>query len=186
MGVSGVGTGTGAYGSSTTGHTGTHGTTGFGSRDTSFPEGTTGTYGQTTVGGGIVGTSGTSGFSSAGTGAHGPSHTSGLPEGSTGPHNSRAANAADPRVDSDRDGSHQLGNRGVGAGAGTTNYGSSTGTHGTQGTSMGGAGGAYGTGPAPNTAGPHKSDMLNKADPRVDSNLDGSKTVGRDKTFERS
>ncbi|KAI8725171.1 hypothetical protein NCS52_00087500 [Fusarium sp. LHS14.1] len=215
-----AGTGTGAYGSSTTGHTGTHGThgtTGFGSRDTSLPEGTTGphnsrianaadprvdsdrdgsrtagtgTYGQTTVGGGIGGTTGTSGFSSAGTGAHGPSHTSGLPEGSTGPHNSRVANAADPRVDSDRDGSHHLGNRGAGGvGAGTTNYGSSTGTHGThgtQGTSMGGAGGAYGTGPAPNTAGPHKSDMLNKADPRVDSDLDGSKTVGGDKTFERS
>jgi len=28
--------------------------------------------------------------------------------------------------------------------------------------------------------------MINKADPRVDSDLDGSKTVGRDKTFERS
>ncbi|RMJ03527.1 hypothetical protein CDV36_014951 [Fusarium kuroshium] len=151
----------------------------------------TGTYGQTTVGGGIGGTTGTSGFASAGTGAHGPSsHSSGLPEGSTGPHNSRVANAADPRVDSDLDGSRKLGNRG--AGAETTNYGSSTGTygssgtHGTQGTSMGGAGGAYGTGPASNTAGPHKSDMLNKADPRVDSDLDGSKTVGRDKTFERS
>ncbi|RSL52610.1 hypothetical protein CEP54_010823 [Fusarium duplospermum] len=151
----------------------------------------TGTYGQTTVGSGIGGTTGTSGFSSAGTGAHGPSgHSSGLPEGSTGPHNSRVANAADPRVDSDLDGSRKLGNRGVGAD--TTNYGSSTGTygssgtHGTQGTSMGGAGGAYGTGPAPNTAGPHKSDMMNKADPRVDSDLDGSKTVGRDKTFERS
>ncbi|UPL00531.1 hypothetical protein LCI18_011465 [Fusarium solani-melongenae] len=214
-----AGTGTGTYGTSTTGPTGTHGThgtTGFGSRDTSLPEGTTGphssrmanaadprvdsdrdgsrtagtgTYGQTTVGGGIGGTTGTSGFSSAGTGAHGPSgHSSGLPEGSTGPHNSRVANAADPRVDSDLDGSRKLGNRGAGAGAGagTTNYGSSTGTHGTQGTSLGGAGGSYGTGPAPNTAGPHKSDMMNKADPRVDSDLDGSKTVGRDKTFERS
>jgi len=28
--------------------------------------------------------------------------------------------------------------------------------------------------------------MLNKVDPRVDSNLDGSKTVGGDKTFSRS
>jgi hypothetical protein len=34
------------------------------------------------------------------------------------------------------------------------------------------------TGPAPNTAGPHKSDLLNKLDPRVDSDLDGSKTIG--------
>ncbi|KAM0418869.1 hypothetical protein ACHAPT_012236 [Fusarium lateritium] len=227
------GTSTGTYGH--TGTHGTHGTTGFGSRDTSLPEGTTGphssrlanaadprvdsdrdgsrnvggnthgtntgTYGQTTVGGGVGGTTGTSGFSSAGTGAHGPSgHSSGLPEGTTGPHNSRVANAADPRVDSDRDGSHNLGGRGA---AGTnygstttgthgtgTNYGSTTtgahGTHGTQGTSLGGAGGAYGTGPAPNTAGPHQSDMMNKVDPRVDSDLDGSKTVGGDKTFERS
>jgi hypothetical protein len=36
---------------------------------------------------------------------------------------------------------------------------------------------------APNTAGPHKSDLLNKLDPRVDSDLDGSKTIGGDKTF---
>jgi hypothetical protein len=28
--------------------------------------------------------------------------------------------------------------------------------------------------------------LLNKADPRVDSNLDGSKTVGGDKTFAQS
>ncbi|TID16878.1 hypothetical protein E2P81_ATG09435 [Venturia nashicola] len=34
-------------------------------------------------------------------------------------------------------------------------------------------------GPAPNTAGAHKSDMLNKLDPRIDSDLDGSKTVGK-------
>ncbi|KAK2020966.1 hypothetical protein LX32DRAFT_632336, partial [Colletotrichum zoysiae] len=43
--------------------------------------------------------------------------------------------------------------------------------------------GTHGTGPAPNTAGPHKSDALNKADPRVDSDLDGSKTVGGNKTY---
>lgn len=41
----------------------------------------------------------------------------------------------------------------------------------------------HGTGPAPNTAGPHKSDMMNKMDPRVDSDLDNSKTIGGDKTF---
>lgn len=40
-----------------------------------------------------------------------------------------------------------------------------------------------GPGPAPNTAGPHKQDMLNKADPRVDSDLDGSKTFGGNKTL---
>jgi hypothetical protein len=40
------------------------------------------------------------------------------------------------------------------------------------------------TGPAANTAGPHKSDMLNKADPRVDSDLDNSKTFGGNKTYQ--
>jgi len=68
----------------------------------------------------------------------------------------------------------------------------STGTYGSTGTGtgagLGGAGSGYGTGPgpAPNTAGPHKSDALNKADPRVDSDLDGSKTVGKEKTFQQS
>jgi len=38
-------------------------------------------------------------------------------------------------------------------------------------------------GPAPHTAGPHKSDVLNKVDPRVDSDLSGGKTYGGDKTF---
>ena len=33
------------------------------------------------------------------------------------------------------------------------------------------------------TAGPHGSDLLNKLDPRVDSNLDGSKKVGGDRTY---
>jgi len=40
---------------------------------------------------------------------------------------------------------------------------------------------ASATGPAPTTAGPHKSDVLNKLDPRVDSDLDGSKTTGGNK-----
>jgi hypothetical protein len=65
------------------------------------------------------------------------------------------------------------------------------GTTGTTGSSVGGAGGGLGsstraTGQAPNTAGPHKSDMMNKMDPRVDSDLDGSKTFGGDKTFSQS
>lgn len=33
-------------------------------------------------------------------------------------------------------------------------------------------------GPAPTTAGPHHSDTLNKLDPRVDSDMDGSRTFG--------
>ncbi|KAI1428636.1 hypothetical protein F5Y12DRAFT_710933 [Xylaria sp. FL1777] len=102
------------------------------------------------------------------------------PEGVHGPHSSRIANTVDPRVDSDRDGSRTVGNT----------YGSSgthgtTGTYGTQGTTHGTSqvGGNYAPGPAPHTAGPHKSDALNKADPRVDSDLDGSRTVGGNKTY---
>jgi hypothetical protein len=34
------------------------------------------------------------------------------------------------------------------------------------------------TGPATATAGPHKHNILNKLDPRIDSDMDGSKTVG--------
>jgi len=113
------------------------------------------------------------------------------PEGVHGPHSSRIANAADPRVDSDRDASRTVGNTyGSSGTAGTTvtygTHGASHGaTHGTQGTTHGAShlGGNHAPGPAANTAGPHKSDMLNKVDPRVDSNLDGSKTIGGDKTY---
>lgn len=80
------------------------------------------------------------------------------PTGTHGTHNSRVANAADPRFDSDRD------HRGAPGSAGTAHYGS-------------------GPGPAPHTAGPHGKDMMNKADPRIDSDLDGSKTMGGNKTF---
>ncbi|KAJ4006847.1 hypothetical protein NW752_000932 [Fusarium irregulare] len=132
-------------------------------------------------------------------------HSSGLPEGTAGPHSSRAANAADPRVDSDLDSSRRTGglggstyNQTTTGTSGLSSHGAGahgpTGTHssGLSGTNTGahmGENTAYGTnnpGPAPKTAGPHKSDMLNKADPRVDSNLDGSKTVGKEKTFETS
>jgi len=47
------------------------------------------------------------------------------------------------------------------------------------------AGSSYtspGSGTTQNTAGPHNSDLLNKLDPRVDSNLDNSRTIGRDAT----
>jgi len=40
-----------------------------------------------------------------------------------------------------------------------------------------------GSGIAQKTSGPHNSDLLNRLDPRVDSDLDGSKTVGGNKTF---
>ncbi|KAH6609649.1 hypothetical protein Trco_002995 [Trichoderma cornu-damae] len=173
------------------------------------------------------------------TGATGPaSKTAGM-------HKSNMMNKADPRVDSDLDGSRNMGLRssgatagtGTGAGTGTTmgtgmgtdalsgggiagtagstgnysssmdttsgfssgdrNFGQQTGTLGTETTSsayggdMGSVGGGFGssrqaTGPASHTAGPHKSDMMNKADPRVDSDLDNSKTFGGDRTFTQS
>ncbi|RPA83514.1 hypothetical protein BJ508DRAFT_66928 [Ascobolus immersus RN42] len=115
-----------------------------------------------------------------------------------GPHDSNAANKLDPRVDSDRDGRKHNAHGGHGGALGTSsnrdhtgtgtlgkipmvdNHGHSTASH------------ARDTptskhnlpGPAPNTAGPHKSDLLNKLDPRVDSNLDGSKTIGGNKTHD--
>ncbi|KAI9743943.1 MAG: hypothetical protein M1818_002677 [Claussenomyces sp. TS43310] len=82
-----------------------------------------------------------------------------------GPHNSSLANKADPRVDSDLDG------RGNRHGASTGGFLGSSGSHATP-----------GSGTAQNTAGPHNSDTANKLDPRVDSDLDGSKTVGGNKT----
>lgn len=95
-------------------------------------------------------------------------HSSGAPEGTYGPHSGRVANAADPRVDSDRD------HRGTSGHAfGSTN---------TTGRNVG-LENTYASGPASNTAGPHKSDMMNKVDPRVDSDLDGSKTYGGNKTY---
>jgi hypothetical protein len=130
----------------------------------------TGTTGHST--GNTFGTSshtGTSGFT---TGSN-----AGTREGEHGPHSSRTANALDPRVDSDRDGSHN-----TGAGYGTSH--SSGNTFGTGHNTGVGHSSHSGPGPAPNTAGPHKSDMVNKLDPRVDSDLDGSKTVGGNKTYQ--
>ncbi|KAF6814527.1 cell surface protein [Colletotrichum musicola] len=170
----------GAPGSGLTGSHGTTGTSGLtGSHDTTGTSGLTGSHGTT-------GTSGLTG-SNARTGYDDPA-------GTHGPHSSRAANQADPRVDSDRDHRGAPGS-GLTGSHGTTGTSGLTGSHGTSGTSgahtgvgkVGAAvGGTHGTGPAPNTAGPHKSDALNKADPRVDSDLDGSKTVGGNKTYAQS
>ncbi|KAK4949857.1 hypothetical protein LTR10_011699 [Elasticomyces elasticus] len=74
-----------------------------------------------------------------------------------GPHNSSALNKADPRVDSDLD------HRG--------NPTSHVGGHGTSQTT-GGYGTGVGTTGHSTTAGPHNSSVMNKADPRVDSDLD--------------
>jgi hypothetical protein len=161
------GVGAGQYGSNTT-HTGTHGTTG-----------------------GLTGSHNTHGHSDP-----------------TGPHSSHTGNQIDPRVDSDRLGAagNTAGAGGIGAGQYSSNTGSgltgshnthgTTGlndnnpynSHGTTGSGLTGTHGAHtgtvGSGNSANTAGPHNSDMLNKVDPRVDSNLDGSKTVGGNKTYQ--
>ncbi|KAL8288627.1 hypothetical protein RB597_000641 [Gaeumannomyces tritici] len=129
------------------------------------------------TGTGMTGTGHTTG--TTGTGMMGGSHGTST---NHGPHSSNLANKADPRVDSDRDGR-------AGLGGTTGTYGSSTaGTTGMTGTgrttgATSGLTGHTGPGPAPNTAGPHKSDMMNKVDPRIDSDLDGSKTMGQDKTY---
>jgi len=83
-----------------------------------------------------------------------------------GPHSSNLANKLDPRVDSDRDGSNNLGAASYGPGA---NNNINSGTTGTYGSST-----SYGT----TTAGPHDSNLLNKVDPRVDSDRDGSANMG--------
>ena len=73
-------------------------------------------------------------------------------------------------------GHHGHGHHGAGT-TGTTGGVTGTGATGTTGTSS-----TAGSGNAPTTAGPHSKDILNKMDPRVDSDLDGSKTMGGNKT----
>ncbi|KAL7896545.1 hypothetical protein HDV63DRAFT_253070 [Trichoderma sp. SZMC 28014] len=100
------------------------------------------------------------------------------PEGTHGTHSSRAANAADPRIDSDRDHREALGRHDGSYTTGGDNY--SYGESTTKGTNTAGdtLTSSSATGPAPTTAGAHKSDMMNKMDPRIDSDLDGSKNMG--------
>jgi hypothetical protein len=86
-------------------------------------------------------------------------------EGISGPHNSRLANAADPRVDSDNDGSRNLGAASNTRGTGTTGGFSGAGTGVTNTT-------------ASTNAGPHSSNIANKLDPRFDSDRDGSRNLG--------
>jgi hypothetical protein len=143
-----------------TGHNTTHtGTTGSGLTGTSHAT----THGTTGSGltGGLTGTHAGNSHGSHHTGTTGGiSHSS-----NAGPHDSNVANKVDPRVDSDLDG------RGNRHGAATGGILGASGSHATA-----------GSGTAQNTAGPHNSDLLNKVDPRVDSDRDGSKTVGGNKT----
>lgn len=124
-------------------------------------------------------------------GAAGPGVTTNnnntIPEGTYGPHSSRLANTLDPRVDSDADRNRAGGmTGGTGAGYSNTGYaqqqpqrqGGMFSNTGTTATAPGTAGYSNnnmmsGPGPAPKTAGPHKSDLLNKLDPRVDSKTGG-------------
>ena len=126
---------------------------------------TTGTAGHhVTPGHNTMGTTGTTGHHVAprhenvgatGMGMHGTTRThqmpqENVPEGTYGPHSSRVANAADPRVDSDRDSrAHHH------AGGPTT--------------TVHQKGPTVQPGPASKTAGPHSSNLLNKLDPKVDS-----------------
>ncbi|KAJ2896781.1 putative period circadian protein [Zalerion maritima] len=102
----------------------------------------------------------------------------GAREGEHGPHSSRMANTADPRFDSDRDGSRTAGNNQhstMAAGFGNTGgYGTADGskTYGTTRNTGGASGQGYGT--REGEHGPHEARAANAADPRVDSDRDGS------------
>lgn len=131
----------------------------------------------TGTGTGNFGTHGTTG----GMGGFGTHNTHGATEGVHGPHSSRVANAVDPRVDSDRDGSRTMGSAATGTGF---HSGAGSGPHSSRTANAIDPRVGGGVGAAGNTAGPHNSDMMNKMDPRVDSDLDGSKTLGGNRTFQ--
>lgn len=108
---------------------------------------------DSTTGSTGIGTTG-SGYGQSGYSQSGYNQSS-----NSGPHGT-LGNKLDPRVDSDRDGS----NYGSGMGMTGNQYGSGTGMTGSSNNQT--------------THGPHNSDLANKLDPRVDSDLDGSRTVG--------
>ncbi|KAL8738411.1 MAG: hypothetical protein Q9181_000782 [Wetmoreana brouardii] len=94
-----------------------------------------------------------------------------------GPHSSSLANQADPRVDSNLDGS-----RGLGTGTTSSTTGSSlpdkTARDTIATTDSGRSFPLSGASSGTTTSGPHTSDIANKADPRVDSDRDGSRAIG--------
>jgi len=104
---------------------------------------------------------------------HGPTTTT------SGPHDSNLANKADPRVDSDRSKDHHYGrDAALAGGAGGAAYeankhlGHNNNTHTTNAPTT--------TTTANTTAGPHDSNLANKADPRVDSDRSKDHHYGRD------
>ncbi|CAL5871836.1 uncharacterized protein PFLUO_LOCUS6089 [Penicillium psychrofluorescens] len=153
------------------------------------------------------GTAGTAGTAAPYGGVSTHSAATGPAPSTAGPHKSNMLNEADPRVDSDMSkernqpiGSGRfdqdvhkssIGGAGVMHGMGGSGGPTSTKTfeqaqehgavdHGAVGhgaVGHGAAGSSYNTSNK-KTVGPHSSDMANKMDPRVDSNADGSKTIG--------
>lgn len=124
--------------------------------------------------------------------------SSGTAEGTHGPHSSRVANAADPTVDSDRDGSRTAGSTGGNHSSGALG-GIPTHDHHTSGSTTSGVPGSSATtvagephplsghssrttGTTEGSHGPHDSKVANELDPRVDSDRDGSRTVGNSNT----
>lgn len=183
-GVTGTGTGTGLTGTGVTG-TGT-GTGVTGSHlphdsqwlnkvdprvdESVIAQGTQHHHHHHHAGTGVTGTTGTGLTGTGVTGTTGSGLTGNHAQHTAGPHNSDTLNRVDPRVDSDRDGSNAYG---------------VTGQHGAQAPLGQGAGYSGTSGSATNTAGPHKSGILNKLDPRVDSDLDGSRTAGGNYTYSK-
>jgi len=122
-----------------------------------------GTYGNNQ--GGFTGQQGNYGQSGVGTNNYdNPASTN-----TAGPHRSDMANRVDPRVDSDR--SQQYGGQQGAYGNGPSHLAGQQGNYGSQQTTgnQGGFDPAYNNPASTNTAGPHRSDMVNKLDPRVDS-----------------
>ncbi|KAI9745621.1 MAG: hypothetical protein M1818_001155 [Claussenomyces sp. TS43310] len=89
----------------------------------------------------------------------------GTAEGTAGPHNSRLGNAADPRVDSDLDGSRN-------GGAHTTRSGTSGTTHSATGSSYSNTGTTDTTGTTGTTS-RTKPSLMDKLNPKIDSDGDG-------------
>jgi hypothetical protein len=182
-GTGGMGMGTGrtaGYGTGTA--EGTHGPHSSRAANAMDPRVDSDRDNSKTMGGGTggmgMGTGRTAGHGEYGSTGYG----TGTAEGTHGPHSSRAANAMDPRVDSDRDNSKTMGGTGAGPmGGGIRSTGGMTGSQHTPGTGAGGSGmtGMTGThGEPTGTHGPHSSRMANAADPRVDSDRDGRGAIG--------
>jgi hypothetical protein len=122
------------------------------------------------------------GVGAAGLGAHEVGHsthqnpntlssgTTGYGNTTAGPHSSNLANKADPRVDSDRSKDHHYGrDAAVAGGVGAAGY--EANKH---------LGHNDSTTHSNTTAGPHSSNLANKADPRIDSDRSQDHHYGRD------